>query len=180
MSMESVRASPGRPVLLCAAGGTVLWLPWPILAMSQAKNHFAPQNSEGFLRHVIHVTALGLAAMFAVAMAAVGSDPAFRARAWVLASCIGLVIIVLRAIPFGRSAEGPKTGYLDSVIRCAAPVTVFWGLVGVVIAAQRAWPELNVAPRRRMRGYHRRLSGSGSKVRSSRPRAPWASRRGVW
>ena len=70
------------------------------------------------MRHVVSVGILGLAALFAVSMAALGSDPDFRAHAWVLALCLGLaVIIVLRTIRFGVAKRAAGTREFASTQR---------------------------------------------------------------
>ena len=55
---------------------------------------------------------------------------------------------MLRQVRFAPAPEA--TGYQDDVVRWGVIATVFWGLagllVGVVIAAQLAWPQLNVDP----------------------------------
>ena len=46
--------------------------------------------------------------------------------------------------------SGTQTTYNDKVVRHFAVMTVIWGiggrLVGVIIAAQLVWPELNIGP----------------------------------
>ncbi len=103
------------------------------------------------MRHAAGIMALALATLLAVVLAAKGSDPLFQAHAWILAICLGAATIVcLRRINFAPTAASLVSDYLDSVVRYGAIATVFWGLagflVGIVIAAQLAWPDLNIAP----------------------------------
>src|SRR5574343_2088653 len=50
----------------------------------------------------------------------------------------------------GGFMSGTQTTYNDKVVRQFAVMTVIWGivgmLVGVIIAAQLVWPELNFGP----------------------------------
>src|SRR3990172_6700823 len=50
----------------------------------------------------------------------------------------------------GGFMSGTQTTYNDKVVRQFAVMTVIWGivgmLVGVIIAAQLVWPELNIGP----------------------------------
>ncbi len=104
------------------------------------------------MRNALLTGSLSLAALLAVGLAARGADPDMRAHAWVLALCLAAATIVaLRRLPFdGPAARAAQTGYMDGVIRYAVVATVFWSLAGllagVVIAAQLAWPDLNLAP----------------------------------
>ncbi|MGF1605772.1 MAG: cytochrome-c oxidase, cbb3-type subunit I [Rhodothalassiaceae bacterium] len=93
------------------------------------------------------------AAFLLLVIAAVSPDPAFSTHMFIATACvaIGALILLLRynPIPAG-SVKRPVAGaepYMDGVIRYGAIATVFWGLagflVGVVIAFQLAFPELN-------------------------------------
>ena len=98
---------------------------------------------------------LGAATLLAVLGAAFAQDELFRVHAWVLVAILAVTTIVLmRRVEFAPAGQTlpPKdtSGYMDDVIRYGAIATLFWGivgfLVGVVIAAQLAWPELNIEP----------------------------------
>ena len=88
----------------------------------------------------------GLAALFAAAKA---HDELFAIHAWlVVLICIIAIFATARALKFGPEADDrPKEKYLDGVVRAGVVATVFWGLtgflVGVVIAFQLSFPELN-------------------------------------
>jgi cytochrome c oxidase cbb3-type subunit I len=84
-------------------------------------------------------------------------DSLFAAHMWVafIVLLIGTVFM-LRHTKFApatagvRSSAASETEYFDEVIRYGVIATVFWGvvgfLVGVVVALQLAWPELNFGP----------------------------------
>ena len=63
-------------------------------------------------------------------------------------------IVLLRRVEFAPAGKviPPRdtSGYMDDVVRYGVIATIFWGvvgfLVGVLIAAQLAWPELNIQP----------------------------------
>ncbi len=108
-------------------------------------------NSETFAL----ITALFIAALLAFFGSLAGNDALFRAHALVLCLVLsGTLIYVLRIVKFepaGASAPAPDTsGYMDGVVRYGVIATLFWGiagfLVGVIIAAQLSWPELNIEP----------------------------------
>jgi len=99
---------------------------------------------------------VGFGAFLALLGAGFAADMAFRAHAYILFFVLGTATIFLlkaevgegRTVSiFGASDDGP---YSDGVIRAGAIATAFWGvvgfLVGVVVAAQLAFPILNVEP----------------------------------
>ena len=101
------------------------------------------------MRSAFWIGVTGFAALLAVIAAAKGVEPEFRAHAWIVAVCFAAAtIMMLRQVRFAPAPEA--TGYQDDVVRWGVIATVFWGLagllVGVVIAAQLAWPQLNVDP----------------------------------
>ena len=94
-----------------------------------------------------------LAMMLAVGGAAYAVDPGFAAQMWILAAAalIGLIVMLLRTdydAVVGLVAPVKPTGYHDDVIRLGVIATVFWGvaglLIGVYIALQLAFPQLNL------------------------------------
>ena len=98
---------------------------------------------------------LGVATLLAVLGAAFAQDDLFRVHAWILVAILAVTTIILMRrvefIPAGQVLPPKDTsGYMDDVIRFGTIATLFWGvtgfLVGVVIAAQLAWPELNIEP----------------------------------
>jgi cytochrome c oxidase cbb3-type subunit 1 len=93
---------------------------------------------------------------FAAMLAAKDSGFAIHMGVFALAALIGLWVSISKP-DYSRLAKGlgPKaladnTRYYDDVIRWGVIATVFWGmagfLVGLVIALQLSWPELNLEP----------------------------------
>ncbi|RWN69351.1 MAG: cytochrome-c oxidase, cbb3-type subunit I [Mesorhizobium sp.] len=97
------------------------------------------------------IVALGLFAFVALVAAGFGVDEPFRQHMWVLFFLLlGFVIVLLRNTSFAPAASVDPSAYMDGPIRCGAIATMFWGvvgmLVGVVIALQLAYPDLNIEP----------------------------------
>ncbi len=97
---------------------------------------------------------VGLGAFLALLGAAFAADDLFQAHMWVLFFVLLVsAVVLLRTV---RLSAPPAAGnenesvYLDGVIRYGAVATLFWGvagfLVGVVVASQLAWPDLNIEP----------------------------------
>ena len=92
------------------------------------------------------------AAFLALMGAALGQDPQFRAHFWIIFATllIGAVVLWRNTDFSGKSQPEDTSGYMDEVIRYGVIATMFWGvvgfLVGVVIASQLAWPDLNFGP----------------------------------
>ena len=92
-----------------------------------------------------------------LALLAVGfaHDSLFQAHMWVafISLLLGTFFLLRNATfaPAGAPAAVPdRNGYIDEVIRYGVIATTFWGvvgfLVGVVIALQLAYPDLNIGP----------------------------------
>jgi cytochrome c oxidase cbb3-type subunit I len=99
--------------------------------------------------------AVALAAFFALLGAALGQDDLFRAHFWIIFIVLALASIVLmRRVTFTTAGQAlaleDKSTYLDGVVRYGVIATLFWGaagmLVGVIVASQLAWPDLNIQP----------------------------------
>ncbi len=98
---------------------------------------------------------VGVAAILALLVAGLARDQLFQAHAFVLflvllISTAVLMVRVKFAAP-GQIFEKPDTsGYMDDVVKYGVIATVFWGvigfLVGVLVASQLAWPDLNLEP----------------------------------
>jgi cytochrome c oxidase cbb3-type subunit 1 len=93
-----------------------------------------------------------LVAMFAVAFS---HDNLFQTHITILCLILGVsTVVLLRRVEFAAPgqpfSQEDTSGYMDDVIRYGVIATLFWGitgfLVGVAIAAQLAWPELNIQP----------------------------------
>jgi cytochrome c oxidase cbb3-type subunit 1 len=95
----------------------------------------------------IELSLASLAALLALFMAAGAEDAIYEFHSYLF-----LIVAVLAAFYLiGRdSAAETSDGYMDGPIRLGVLATVFWGvvgfLVGVVAAAQLAWPDLNIEP----------------------------------
>jgi cytochrome c oxidase cbb3-type subunit 1 len=95
---------------------------------------------------------LGLGTLLALLAAAFAEDALFRMHAFVLLLTLGLATIYMaRQVRFGEPAPAvDPSAYMDGPIRVGSILTIFWGvvgfLVGVVVAAQLAFPELNFGP----------------------------------
>ena len=109
------------------------------------------------MRNHVEAILVGVGALLALLLAAVAADAGMQAHAWVLFFVLTAATIVLLArvdftgaknIPL-RAANG-AVEYDDAIVRYGVLATSFWGvvglLVGVVIASQLAWPDLNVEP----------------------------------
>src|SRR5690606_34562344 len=83
--------------------------------------------------------------------AAFAVDDVFHQQMWIAFIVIAIfTICLLRNENFAPKAVDEPSAYLDGPIRYGVIATVFWGivgfLVGVVIAAQLAFPDLNFEP----------------------------------
>ncbi|MBB4233096.1 cytochrome-c oxidase, cbb3-type subunit I [Rhizobium mongolense] len=93
-------------------------------------------------------------AFLALLGAAFAHDHLFAVHMAILCFCLfaGTMLLMRKFdfSPAGRQHKVDTSGYVDEVIRYGLIATVFWGvvgfLVGVIIAAQLAFPELNAAP----------------------------------
>ncbi|MEL6748289.1 MAG: cytochrome-c oxidase, cbb3-type subunit I, partial [Pseudomonadota bacterium] len=111
------------------------------------------------MSHVPAMALLGVGAILAFLAASVSPDPLFSTHIYILFFILaGSLIVVLRRVEFAPQDAGAiplrtdddDGGYMDDVIRAGVIATLFWGivgfLVGIVIAAQLAWPWLNIEP----------------------------------
>ena len=97
--------------------------------------------------------ALGLVAALIAAIG--GQDEIFRTHGTIMAAVLFIATIVaVRMADYRPEAQRAIVddggGYMDDVVRAGTIATLFWGiagfLVGVLIAAQLAFPELNFEP----------------------------------
>ncbi len=92
---------------------------------------------------------LAAATVFGLFLAAGAHDPAmeFHGLLFALAGILGIFALIRRATS-GLIPGGDDRLYEDGVIRAGVIASVFWGivgfLVGLVIACQQVWPELNL------------------------------------
>ena len=97
------------------------------------------------------IVALSLFAFAALVAAGFGMDEPFRQHMWVLfIVLVGFSAVLLRNTNFAPAVAVDPSAYMDGPIRYGAIATMFWGvvgmLVGVVIALQLAYPDLNIQP----------------------------------
>ncbi len=110
----------------------------------------ASTAKEGTLASTFKLLALAVIAILAIVAASFARDLAYQVNALiVLLVSAGLFLWILRGVGEARAAPaGDDTGYMDDVIRAGVIATAGWGivgfLVGVVIAAQLAFPLLNL------------------------------------
>ncbi|MCG6114728.1 MAG: cytochrome-c oxidase, cbb3-type subunit I [Mesorhizobium sp.] len=110
------------------------------------------------MKYTVEIVGVSLAAFLALVGAALSQDSLFQAHMWVLFFALaGGAILLLRSHSFMPAAPAParssvhsEVEYMDGPIRFGVIATMFWAiiglLVGVVIAAQLAWPQLNLEP----------------------------------
>ncbi|MEO1103605.1 MAG: cytochrome-c oxidase, cbb3-type subunit I, partial [Pseudomonadota bacterium] len=106
--------------------------------------------------NVALIPVFGAVTLLAVVAAAFARDSAFATHMWLLAA-LAIAVVVINARSLKWTAEGKlagaktdEDGYIDGPIRAGVIATVFWGIagfvVGVYIAFQLAFPELNFQP----------------------------------
>lgn len=94
----------------------------------------------------------GLGALFAVLLAGFSHDELFKTHMWILFATLAIfTILLMRNADYGLTPKKvDQSTYMDGPIRYGVIATVFWGvvgfLVGVLIAAQLAFPDLNLQP----------------------------------
>ena len=103
------------------------------------------------MKHGTSIILVGLGAFFALLGAAFAADDLFRAHMWVLVIVLAAsTAVLLRRTSFAPAAPVDPSAYMDGPIRYGAIATMFWGivgfLVGVVVALQLAFPDLNIEP----------------------------------
>ncbi|MBY3239172.1 cytochrome-c oxidase, cbb3-type subunit I [Rhizobium laguerreae] len=106
------------------------------------------------MNYTTETMVIAVAAFLALLVAAFARDHLFAVHMGILCLCLfmGAVLMVRKVdfSPAGQQRKVDKSGYFDEVIRYGLIATVFWGvvgfLVGVIIALQLAFPDLNIAP----------------------------------
>src|SRR4051812_48827533 len=105
------------------------------------------------MKHAAEIVGVGLAALLALMGVAFAADDPFRAHMWVLFFVlVAATVVMLRNTSFAPAAAraDDSSAYLDGPIRYGSIATMFWGvvglLVGVVIALQLSFPDLNIEP----------------------------------
>ena len=107
------------------------------------------------VKYVTETIVLAVGAFIALLGAAFAQDRFFEAHMWVLFFVLlASTLFMVRRISFAPAvaAKPPHDdeGYFDDVVKYGVIATVFWGvvgfLVGVVVALQLAFPDLNIEP----------------------------------
>ena len=103
------------------------------------------------MRYGTEIAALALFAFVALLGAAFAADEPFRQHMWVLFFVLaGGLIVLMRQTQFQPAALPDPDVYMDGPIRYGSIATMFWGiaglLVGVLLALQLAYPDLNIEP----------------------------------
>ncbi|WP_404926537.1 cytochrome-c oxidase, cbb3-type subunit I [Mesorhizobium sp. ORM16] len=97
------------------------------------------------------IVVVGLFAFAALVAAGFGIDGPIRQHMWVLFFALAAFTgILLRNTEFKPATAIDPSAYMDDPIRYGAIATMFWGvvgmLVGLVVALQLAFPDLNIQP----------------------------------
>jgi len=103
------------------------------------------------MKHGSAIIGLGVATFLVLLAAGFAYDAAFASHMWVLFFVLLIsVVVLLRRTTFEPAPVINRSAYMDEPIRYGVIATMFWAvvglLVGVVVALQLAYPELNIEP----------------------------------
>jgi cytochrome c oxidase cbb3-type subunit I len=105
------------------------------------------------MNNTVPIVALTVGAFLALLGAGFAHDHLFSAHMWVLFFTLtAATIVMLRRVKFAPAGKvaPDRSGYFDEVVKYGTIATTFWGcvgfLVGVVVALQLAFPDLNFGP----------------------------------
>jgi cytochrome c oxidase cbb3-type subunit I len=103
------------------------------------------------MKYMTETIFLSVGALLALLAAGMGQDAPFRAHMWILFFVLAIsTVVLLRNVAFAPAPVADQSKYMDEPIRYGSLATLGWGivgfLVGVIIAAQLAWPQLNFGP----------------------------------
>ncbi len=103
------------------------------------------------MRYATAIAGTSAATFLALVAAALSADPLFQAHMWVLFFVLlASTVILFRNTSFTPAEPTDQSAYMDGPVRYGSIATMFWGvvglLVGVVVALQLAWPDLNLGP----------------------------------
>ena len=97
---------------------------------------------------VIVAIICALGAVWSLFAAAYAPDAAMKGQAWLILAGFLTGLVMLAGVYSGKGIETDPSRYQENVIKAGVIATMFWGvaglLVGVIIAAQLAFPALNV------------------------------------
>ncbi len=112
----------------------------------------APDLSGAPVRYTGWIVGLGAGTLGALLLSGLAVDDAFRVHMGLLSVVLGLATIVAMRLPQPSAAAvaAEQAGYMDGPIRIGTIMTVAWGVVGftvgLVVALQLAYPDLNFDP----------------------------------
>ncbi|MDP3116873.1 MAG: cytochrome-c oxidase, cbb3-type subunit I [Phenylobacterium sp.] len=113
-------------------------------------NHSITEPDRAPLDAVLLYVFTGLLALGAIFATAFSDDRLFRFHGYLLIGAFTLAFALLTVALSSDRLRSPQGRYADGVIRAGVIATMFWAvvglLVGVVIAAQLAWPNLLYFP----------------------------------
>ena len=96
------------------------------------------------------IIGLGGGTLAAALLSGLAVDAPFRLHMGILTLVLGLATLVALRLPERVASPVGELTYMDGPVRIGSLLTVFWGvvgfLVGVVVATQLAFPELNFGP----------------------------------
>ncbi|MFB2549927.1 cytochrome-c oxidase, cbb3-type subunit I [Ensifer soli] len=103
------------------------------------------------MRHAQSIISLSIGSFLAVLAAGFATEKVFAAHMWVLAFVLlASVVVLLRRENFATVPVADPSAYMDEPIRYGVIATMVWAvvglLVGVVVALQLAFPDLNIEP----------------------------------
>jgi cytochrome c oxidase cbb3-type subunit I len=105
------------------------------------------------MKYPTETIVVGLAAFLALLGAGFAQDAPFQAHMWVLFFVlVTATVLLLRTADYAtaQAKADDHSKYMDGPIRYGVIATLFWGiagfLIGVVVAAQLAFPDLNIEP----------------------------------
>jgi cytochrome c oxidase cbb3-type subunit 1 len=96
------------------------------------------------------IIGLGGGTLAAALLSGLAVDAPFRLHMGILTLVLGLATLVTLRLPERVASPAGELTYMDGPVRIGSLLTVFWGvvgfLVGVVVAAQLAFPDFNFGP----------------------------------
>ncbi|WP_341487276.1 cytochrome-c oxidase, cbb3-type subunit I [Pararhizobium sp. A13] len=103
------------------------------------------------MKHGSAIIGLSTATFLALLAAGFAYDAAFASHMWVLFFVLLIsVVVLLRSTNFKPAPVVNPSAYMDEPVRYGAIATMLWAvvglLVGVVVALQLAYPDLNIEP----------------------------------
>src|SRR5690606_8462136 len=123
-----------------------------ISPMSDAGGHCMPAGKHRghWMTNGPYIIGLGVFALVALLGAAFAADQPFARHMWILFFVlVGATFVLMRRARFSPAAAD-ASAYMDGPVRYGAIATIFWGVVGlsvgVAVALQLAFPDLNVEP----------------------------------